>query len=87
MYFPYNLVDSYTYLIMALSAAGGLFAKNYGKKYGFPLLPFLIAFLAAPSAGFYAKKEADFFYMSHFSKYYFTYEGRIRPLSFSITQF
>ena len=53
---------------MGLSMAGGIFAKNYGKKYGFPLLPFLISFLAAPSAAFYAKKEADFFYSSSFSK-------------------
>lgn len=53
---------------MALSVAGGIFAKNYAKKYGYPLLPFLVAFLAAPSVAFYAKKEADFFYNSVFSK-------------------
>jgi len=53
---------------MGLSVAGGLFVRSYTKKYGFPLLSFVVAFLAAPSVAFYAKKEADFFYTSEFSK-------------------
>lgn len=53
---------------MGLSVAGGIFAKTYGKKYGAPMLPFLVAFLGAPLAAFYQKKEADFFYNSQYSK-------------------
>jgi hypothetical protein len=41
---------------MALSLAGGVFAKTYGKQYGANAFPFLLAFLGAPLAGFYQKK-------------------------------
>jgi len=68
MYICFNLVDAYTYLIMGLSVAGGIFSKIYTKKYGFPLIAFIVPFLAAPSFAFYAKKEADFLYTSEYSK-------------------
>jgi len=56
MYIFFNVVDAYTYLIMGLSVAGGIFAKRYGKQYGAPVMPFIFAFLGAPLAAFYQKK-------------------------------
>ena len=64
MYSLLHSVDAYTYLIMAISAGGGLLAS----RYGFNRLPFGVAFLLAPSAAFYQKKEADFNLQSEFSR-------------------
>lgn len=47
-----NLVDAYTYLVMGLSVAGGILAKNYGLN----RMPFYIAFMGAPLSAFYMKK-------------------------------
>jgi hypothetical protein len=68
VYIYFKIVDAYTYLIMGLSVAGGIFAKTYGRQYGAPVMPFVFAFLGAPLAAFYQKKEADFFYNSLLSK-------------------
>lgn len=39
------------------------------KKYGSVPLPFVAAFITAPFIAFYQKKEADFNFISDFSKY------------------
>lgn len=50
---------------MGLSVVGVFVAKKYGSA----TLPFVAAFIAAPLMGFYQKKEADFNFISEFSKY------------------
>ena len=56
MYSSFNLVDAYTYIIMAFSATGGLLAC----RYGFTRLPYAVTFVVAPFTALYQKKEADF---------------------------
>jgi hypothetical protein len=49
---------------MGLSLVGVVAAKKYGSV----TFPFTAAFITAPLLGFYQKKEADFNFISDFSK-------------------
>lgn len=60
-----NTVNAYTYLIMGLSATGAFLAK----RFHFEPTCFIFCFLAAPTASFLQKHEADTFIMSDFSRY------------------
>ena len=64
MYLYNQSVNAYTYMVMGLSAVGGVLAN----KYGFARMPFGIAFLVCPLIAFYQKKEADFNVISVMSK-------------------
>lgn len=65
MYFRVKSVNLYTYGTMGLSLVGVVLAKRYGSV----TFPFVAAFIGAPLMAFYQKKEADFNYVSDFSKY------------------
>lgn len=80
MYASSKPVNKFTYVVMALSALGGLISQ----RYGIPPSPFAFTFVAAPFFAFLQKKEGDFNHFSSFSKYLVGYLGVILSSYFNI---